>query len=260
MENIIDIFESRFYFLNTDDILRLNAVANQGEINNVVTGLEEKFYCLQVIEDTEKLEYQLIFGSNTNELNGLLLKLDTSLKERDELTFLFAKHIIHEHIELNVIDVFNTFQRKVRTMYEKYDFMTFNPLTFKDILDPNPLMIAKGKKGIIGVLEIDKKVFYKDFFKGIGVKELVNGQEYVYLMYNSRNDLIKIGQSKNPKYREKTLQAEEPEIEILCLYKAPKSIEKELHNNYKSKRQRGEWFSLTFKDLENIKIQMKEYN
>lgn len=45
---------------------------------------------------------------------------------------------------------------------------------------------------------------------------------YVYLMKNSRNGLTKIGHSSNPVFREKTLQAEEPEINLLHSAESPK--------------------------------------
>ena len=108
-------------------------------------------------------------------------------------------------------------------------------------------------------LEIEKKDFYKDFFDFQIDKNFKEGEEHVYLMYNTRNDLIKIGQSKHPNSREKTLQSEEPEIVLLAMWQAPKSVEKELHKKFSSKRKRGEWFHLSFNDLEKIKTRMSEY-
>ena len=110
------------------------------------------------------MKYDLIFGTNENGLNGVVLHLDSTIKERDELTFMFAQSIADEYKELNIIDVFNTFQRSVRSMFEKYEYMTFNPQQFKDLPDPNPLIIAKGEKGLVPVLEIDRTAFYKGFF------------------------------------------------------------------------------------------------
>jgi hypothetical protein len=69
-----------------------------------------------------------------------------------------------------------------------------------------------------------------------------------YLMKNSRNNLYKIGRSKNPKQREKTLQSEEPEVKIIKLW--DKDIENTLHKDYSKYRVRGEWFKLS-------KIQVK---
>jgi len=63
-----------------------------------------------------------------------------------------------------------------------------------------------------------------------------------YLMKNKRNGLYKIGKSTMPAYRERTLQSEEPEIEMVKLWKD--NIEDILHKKYHKHRVRGEWFKL----------------
>jgi hypothetical protein len=64
-----------------------------------------------------------------------------------------------------------------------------------------------------------------------------------YLMKDKSTNLYKIGFSKNPLKREKTLQSQKPCIEIVKIWN--KNIEKELHNTYHKNRVRGEWFDLT---------------
>jgi hypothetical protein len=63
-----------------------------------------------------------------------------------------------------------------------------------------------------------------------------------YIMKDELNSLYKIGKSKNPRLREKTLQSEKPSIKIVKVFE--ENIEKELHNKYKEFRVRGEWFDL----------------
>jgi len=80
---------------------------------------------------------------------------------------------------------------------------------------------------------------------------------HVYLMHDTTNDYYKIGISIKPEYREKTLQSDKPTIELICSKEYPdrgiaKSIENALHNNYKVKHIRGEWFELNSSDVENI--------
>jgi predicted GIY-YIG superfamily endonuclease len=79
---------------------------------------------------------------------------------------------------------------------------------------------------------------------------------FVYLMKNTRNGYTKIGISKNPKHREKTLQSEEPEIDLIWKKEIPNAIgrEIELHKKYSDKRIRGEWFDLTEQDIQNITL------
>jgi hypothetical protein len=76
-------------------------------------------------------------------------------------------------------------------------------------------------------------------------------------MFNPQNGFTKIGRSKNPKFREKTLQGQEPNITILVEWNGPKSMEKELHIKFDSKRIRGEWFDLNVSDLIAIKDELK---
>jgi hypothetical protein len=78
----------------------------------------------------------------------------------------------------------------------------------------------------------------------------------VYLI--SSSGLAKIGVSRSPEQRVKTLQASSPEM--LCLlgekyFKCSRDayeIEKELHLRFKDKRGHGEWFDLTDGDINAI--------
>jgi len=76
---------------------------------------------------------------------------------------------------------------------------------------------------------------------------------YVYLMEDTANGRYKIGMSKKPEYRERTLQSEKPEITLICskMYSSrdeARKIEKELHQRFKNNRIRGEWFNLSYLD------------
>jgi len=81
---------------------------------------------------------------------------------------------------------------------------------------------------------------------------------YVYLMVDLTNNYHKIGISNRPMIREKTLQSEKPTIEMLCSKRFPNrrianSFELALHQAYKDKRVRGEWFDLSDKDIQDLK-------
>ena len=75
----------------------------------------------------------------------------------------------------------------------------------------------------------------------------------VYLMQDTTNDFYKIGRSKEPRYREKTLQSEKPTIELLFCFAGSRKDEKYLHEHFKEKRIRGEWFHLDDDDVAYIK-------
>lgn len=77
---------------------------------------------------------------------------------------------------------------------------------------------------------------------------------HIYLMRNNRNGLTKIGKSIAPKFREKTLQSEEPEISIIFIsHLCGESAETNLHEKFSEKRIRGEWFNLNSEDIDFIK-------
>ena len=76
---------------------------------------------------------------------------------------------------------------------------------------------------------------------------------YVYLMFNKQIKFIKIGKSIQPLHRERTLQAQAPDIVMIAMWRAPGMVETNLHTKYKDKRERGEWDALNFSDLKEIK-------
>lgn len=91
------------------------------------------------------------------------------------------------------------------------------------------------------------------------INETIQKEEkcHVYLMHDTSNNMYKIGVSNSPVYREKTLQSEKPTIEMLSSKpfvsrKMAMTLEKSLHENYKEKRIRGEWFELTPTDVSDI--------
>lgn len=80
---------------------------------------------------------------------------------------------------------------------------------------------------------------------------------YVYLCRSGRSGLTKIGYSAQPELRESTLQAEDPMLKMVAKFKDKnRQDEKWLHRIFSDKRRRGEWFSLSRKDIKTIKAMM----
>ena len=73
----------------------------------------------------------------------------------------------------------------------------------------------------------------------------------LYLMRHS-NGLTKIGRSVQPKAREKTLQAEDPRLEMILCVEGQGYREKALHRIFDELRVRGEWFRLEDRHVEWI--------
>jgi hypothetical protein len=91
----------------------------------------------------------------------------------------------------------------------------------------------------------------------------MNKSTSVYLMLNTLNVYIKIGNSTHPKFREATLQSQEPEVDLLCYtddLENGEDIERQLQKMYRSKKVRGEWFDLTYKDVIDIKQLLLSYS
>lgn len=96
----------------------------------------------------------------------------------------------------------------------------------------------------------------------IGKREVVFSQPpslpcYVYLMLDSNTGYYKIGISKHPKKRESTLQSEKTTIDMLACRQYPNrkialAIEKALHSAYSDKHVRGEWYSLSETEVNEI--------
>jgi len=82
---------------------------------------------------------------------------------------------------------------------------------------------------------------------------------FVYLMKDHINGAYKIGISNSPEYREKTLQSEKPSIELIeskqfQKRKIAETFERLLHEYFKNKRIRGEWFQLDNADIIDFKL------
>ena len=92
----------------------------------------------------------------------------------------------------------------------------------------------------------------------INTKELAKHKTQVYLMIDKNTGLYKIGRSKKPEFREKTLQSEKPTIELLFNWHAFNKDELNLHKIFEEKRIRGEWFDLNYSDIDTIKNYFQE--
>lgn len=76
---------------------------------------------------------------------------------------------------------------------------------------------------------------------------------WVYVMQDRIRGPYKIGRSDNPLFREKTLQAEIPVIEVIEAWYTDADDEKRLHKMFQGYRLRGEWFYLTLEQIQAIR-------
>ena len=82
---------------------------------------------------------------------------------------------------------------------------------------------------------------------------------FVYIMRNNKNGAYKIGISNNPKYREHTLQSQEPDVSCIFQLEFPsreraRIVEREMHLKYAEYHMRGEWFAIPHDAINQVMI------
>lgn len=99
---------------------------------------------------------------------------------------------------------------------------------------------------------LNDKIWDEEYnsYNRIKVKKI---KTYVYIMIDHNTKYYKIGKSDSPLKREKTLQSEKPTIQLIYYFESYDNDEKILHQKFKDKRIRGEWFNLDENDIEYIK-------
>ena len=75
---------------------------------------------------------------------------------------------------------------------------------------------------------------------------------FTYLMEDTRNGMIKIGKSRNPERREKTLQSEAPSVEMRIAVPTESDFENDLHVEFDHLRRRGEWFEMSSLEIKTV--------
>lgn len=76
-------------------------------------------------------------------------------------------------------------------------------------------------------------------------KETKLRKGFIYLMIEKSSGCVKIGFSKNPKYRESTLLSQKPDIELIFKIEGTLNDEKLVHEKLSKYRVRGEWFNVS---------------
>lgn len=230
-----------------------------GGVNNVIRLLNRECYFCVPHEDY----YTIGYITNEPELQGSIMEIRYDEPNHNAITLAFGRDIsmIYPQNSLDMIDVANTIQTlKMDVFSRDGNHIVFDANEVKELFGENATMLFFHKP--INITRFDKVKFYAGIFlennSMIAIEDKTDRNK-IYISYNRRNNFYKIGRSKNPKLREKTLQAEEPEIHMLTCWIAPKEVEKELHKKYQSKKERGEWFNLTGKDLSDIDDYMEPY-
>ncbi|WP_158825686.1 GIY-YIG nuclease family protein [Mucilaginibacter lacusdianchii] len=255
-EEIDDRFYKCCFRLSQEDIEAFNANDN-GPINNVMAGLDKHCFGVKLEKDIKGLIVSMFFIDGRKELNGDLIELRIGNQDYYGLLLRFCVLIARDYDDIDPVDAFNTYQKKLRGFLEKDGYFTVTNFELEPFTGKEAIMFAPTKKGIVKIDFIDKVTFYRDFFQN-NHQIPSDYSAFVYLMINTDSSLFKIGFSRDPTYRERTLHSKEPCVYLVAKWPCHKAVEKELHQLYKGKRVRGEWFSLKFKDLTEIENFMNQ--
>jgi hypothetical protein len=166
---------------------------------------------------------------------------------------------------------FISFHAIASTLFDYRDVPTENEMYFMGdfvrdiglILDSAQMAIQKGVADKVAKREEVKRKLIelnRNEANTLSMSYSEDSATYVYLMEHV-NGLIKIGSSKNPRARERTLQAEDPRLEMIFCEQAEAAMEKRFHEIFADLRVRGEWFRLDQHHIDWIKtfFQIKEY-
>jgi len=256
LEELISRFDEITYSLSEEDIFELDKNDN-GPLHNVIARINKYCYGVRLFEEEKGIVLEMFYVTHNNNLEGYIIQLPLDEKKYFHLLLRFTGMLADKYKEVNEIIAFNTFQVKVRGFLEKLGFFTTTSQELKPFNGKNAVMISTAEQGIKNIILIDPTNFYRNFFNNIYSQEISEKSEFVYLMVNNGTGYIKIGRSKNPRYRERTLYSQEPVIFIIALWRCEKKIEKDLHEKFKEKRIRGEWFDLKLRDLKDLEIYME---
>ena len=261
MPSIDSYFDEHCFQLDRETIYEMNK-QDSGAINNVIAFLEPHCYGIQVYDEID-FGYMIFYINNEDGLKGLGLELSLKmdLDIRTLYTIEFSKLLAYNYLQIDIVETFNTFQNQARTTFEKLDFYTIGN-EFLSYLEGRSLsVVVAGKRGILKFPTMEKIELYRWFFNENQDFVYADNSKIkkIYLLLDSINNLIKIGQSYYPNLREKTLQGISPKWDLITAWIAPVSEELALHKMFQEKRVRGEWFNLNFSDLRKIKEYMSKY-
>lgn len=245
-------------FLLNETSIRELLKNDNGHLNNVTIGIEKYGYGVLLLKDNKvNIDFSVFMMTGLGRIRGYSIKLNSSDEKWMRYLISFSIFIAKEYEDLDPVDTYNTLLSNCRALFEKLGFFTITNYDIQRFDRLNPLLLTSNPRGTILIYYEDKIEVYKSIFSH--VVDTNKFENKIYLMHSESSNLIKIGRSKNPNTRERTLQGRDPKLNMITYWDAPLQIEKDLHNKFIHKRVRGEWFDLNFGDLNTIKEIMSEY-
>ncbi|WP_426791770.1 GIY-YIG nuclease family protein [Sphingobacterium sp. WOUb80] len=243
-----EFLEGKIFSLDNEEIMHLGDQSI--EVGNVINGFNNKVVQLRC----EKLNFEYVYIAYEQKLEGYELQYSFSEEDHRDTILGFCFFIYRKFPAQNPIELYNTYIDQMRSLLGKQGFDVVLQSELNKIKEEYGRSILVPQAPTIKLIDLDQIDVYREMFDFVHIAfEAETDKKYVYLIFNKNNGYFKIGRSKNPLKREKTLQAEEPQIALLKIWEGDGSFERFLHNKFDQYRLRGEWFKLGFKELFEIK-------
>lgn len=147
---------------------------------------------------------------------------------KHDLTNVLTDHKLRKQVGFTIIEA---------AVFEQINTFKKKPCEIHEILDVSKSTVYNS------ISKIQQKGYLTTIVENVG---------YIYLAFDENTGLYKIGFSRKPNLREKTLQSEKPTIKFIICKNGTIKDETKLHRVYKEKKIRGEWYGLTNDDVVEI--------
>jgi hypothetical protein len=245
----VEYYENNSYRIEQKELRSIYKTERPSDgLLRFMNNMADSVFGVRVLDFDTGTEMHLFYAQYKSDFDAVGVSIPIEDYElADNVTVCFAKEIMMLDSDSDFFEVYNNLQYYRQTALEMLGYLTFDPQTLPG--DGFAMSVQK----IVPVIMLRRLDSLRKLYGNTIDMQGVDTENKIYLMLDDTNGLIKIGKSKNPKVRERTLQSEKPKTHLIAIWTAPATIEKELHIKYASKRQRGEWFRLSFKELDEIK-------
>lgn len=245
------------FYLSEEDIYSFEKEDN-GPISAVIRNIARHSFGVRLLTDAKGYIAEMYYITKEEKLSGEIISIYFDDPNYFSLLLAFCHDLTLRYPSLDAIDTFNIFQKKLQLFFEKIGYTTITDLELENFKGQE-VVVASATKGFKLIRLIDKVEYYRKYLNQNPQTKIKDNTTYVYLMVNIDTSLIKIGFSKNPAYRKRTLHSKEPSVFIIAKWIANIDVERMLHKTFSKKRTRGEWFKLNLADLSEIEKLMTIY-
>lgn len=244
-------YEDALYKVSYENFVQI--AKEHPELKSVIRGTKHEFLFTGYGDGPPC--FQFIYVEYKKNFSGYMLQIPWKVEDFYGLLLEFVYDMCRSYDLINPVKMFNTYLSHVRDTLEHFGVHTISVFEAQKeaqrLGDMEGILLSPTGTEIIPFYK--PKEFY---FALLDIKELespIPDKTYVYVMLDSNTGYFKIGRSKTPFKRERTLQSQNPEYSLLFYWQRSQKLETELHHEFRKKRMRGEWFKLTIDDLYKLK-------